>query len=62
MGKPKYTKEQLEEARRLFGIETPERLDEAVHNFREFLSILNERDAEDRALEADQDAETSNSH
>ena len=48
MEKPKYTEEQLEEARRLFGIETPERLDEAVRNFREFFSILQERDEEDR--------------
>ena len=48
MQKSKYTKKQLEEARKLFGTETPERLDEAMHNLREFFSILREWDEEDR--------------
>ena len=57
MRKARYTKEQLEEARRLFGIETAGQLDEALHNIREFFSILQEWDEEDRALQADQSSE-----
>jgi len=57
MGKTRYTKEQLEEARRLLGIETAGQLDEALYNIREFFSILQEWDEEDRALQADQAGE-----
>jgi len=53
----RYTKEQLEEARRLFGIETAGQLDEALHNIREFFSILQEWDEEDQALQADRAGE-----
>jgi len=56
-GKTMYTKEQLEEARRPFGIETAAQLDEALYNVREFLSILQEWDQEDRTLQADQAGE-----
>jgi|GEM_PF-2078325 len=38
----RYTKEQLEKARRLFGIETEGQLDEALYNLRQFFSILQE--------------------
>lgn len=57
MRETRYAKEQLEEARRLFGIETAGQLDEALYNIREFFSILQEWDEEDRALQADQAGE-----
>jgi len=57
MEETRYTKEQLEEARRLFGIETAGQLDEALRNVREFFSILREWDEEDRALQAEQAGE-----
>ena len=47
----RYTKEQLEEARRLFGIETKAQLDEALRNLRQFFSILREWEAEDEATQ-----------
>ena len=52
MRETRYTNEQLEKARRLFGIETAGQLDEALCNIREFFSILREWDEEDRALQA----------
>ena len=40
MQQTKYTKEQLEEARRLLGIESASKLNEALYNVHEFFSIL----------------------
>jgi hypothetical protein len=40
----KWSKEELDKARRLLGIETAEELDEAMANFRAYLSILRECD------------------
>ena len=51
----RYTKKQLEEARRLFGIETEGQLDEALCNVRQFFSILQECNDEDEAAEPTQD-------
>ena len=51
----RYTKEQLEEARRLFGTETEGQLDEALYNLRQFFSILQEWDEEDESERGTQD-------
>jgi len=51
----RYTKEQLEKARRLFSIETEGQLDEALYNLQQFFSILHEWNDEDAAAEPTQD-------
>ena len=56
MDKPKYSKEQLERARELFGIETPEALDEAIANVRELISVLHEWDETERLEESSDSA------
>ena len=57
MGETGYTKKQLEESRRLLGTETAGQLDEALYRIREFFSILQEWDEEDRLLQLDQAGE-----
>ena len=49
----RYTKDELEEARRLFGIETEGQLDEALYNVRQFFSILREWANEDEVIHPD---------
>lgn len=48
MASHRWTQEDLDKARRLLGIETAEELDEAMANFRAYLSILRECDRHHR--------------
>ncbi len=51
MAPHRWTQEDLDEARRLLGIETEEELDEAMANLRAYISILRECDRSCREQE-----------